>query len=77
LEAEGKAFRRGMLRTGAGLACLGAAALLLLAGLSLCLWALFQWLTVTVGMPMAALWVGVILFVIGGGLTWIAIRLNR
>lgn len=65
------------MRTGVGLVCVGSAALLLVAGLGFCLWALFQWLAAIVGMQMAALLVGVLLVVIGGGLIWVAIRLNR
>jgi hypothetical protein len=66
-----------MMRTGVGLVCVGGAGLLLLAGVGFCLWALLQWLATMVGMPLAALLVGVLLFAISGGLIWVAIRLNR
>jgi hypothetical protein len=77
LEAEGRALRRGALRTGMGLACLGVAAVLLVAGICFCLWALFQWLVVVVGMPGAALLVGITFLLIAGGLAWTATRLSR
>jgi hypothetical protein len=60
-----------------GLASLAAASLLLVAGIGFCLWALFQWLVVAIGMPTAALLVGVCLLIIAGGLIWTAIRLSR
>jgi hypothetical protein len=60
-----------------GFACLAVAAILLLAGICLCLWALFQWLIVVVGMPGAALLVGASFLIIAGGLIWLATRLSR
>ncbi len=77
MEAEGRALRRGALRTGLGLASLAAAALLFVAGIGFCLWALFQWLVVVVGMPGAALLVGACLLIIAGGLIWMATRLSH
>lgn len=77
MEAEGRALRQGALRTGMGIACVIAATILLVAGVGLCLWALYQWLAVAVGMPEAALLVGAALMVISGGLVWTAIRLSR
>lgn len=77
LEAEGRALRRGTLRTGAGLACLWAAALLLVAGLGLCLWALYQWLSLVVGSIVGALLIGGILLILSGGLVWTVMRLSR
>jgi hypothetical protein len=77
LEAEGRALRQGALRTGLGLACLAAASLLLVAGAGLCLWALFQWLVVAVGMPGAALLAGACALLIAGILVWTATRLSR
>lgn len=77
LEAEGRAFRRGALRTGAGLACVWVAALLLLAGIGFCLWALYQWLVIVVGSIIGALLIGGILFLLSGVLIWTVIRLSR
>lgn len=77
LEAEGRAFRQGALRTGVGLACVWAAALLLLAGIGFCLWALFQWLATVVGTIIGAVLIGGVLFLLSGLLLWTAMHLNR
>lgn len=60
-----------------GIASLGVGAILLVAGICLCLWALFQWLSLMLGMPGAALMVGLVFLIIAGGLLWTAIRLTR
>lgn len=77
MEAEGRALRQNVLRTGIGLVCLGAAAILLVAGAGFCLWAFYQWLIVNVGMIEAALIVGAGLLIVSGGLMWTAMRLSR
>ncbi len=66
-----------MLRTGAGFACLGVAALLLLLGLGLCLWAVYLWLALSLGPAGAAVLIGVVSLLLAGGLAWVALRLGR
>ena len=66
-----------MLRTGVGFLCLGAATLLLVLGLGMCLWALYLWLSALLGPAGAAVLIGVASLLLAGGLAWIAIRLGR
>jgi hypothetical protein len=77
LEAEGRALRKSVLRTGVGLACLGVASLLLLLGLGLCLWGVYLWLAVLLEPAAAAALIGVVSLLLAGGLAWMAIRLGR
>ena len=65
------------MRAGAGLAALLVAALLGFAGLGFCLWAAYQGLVVQLGPLDAALAVGVLMLLLAGIMTWIAIRLGR
>ena len=65
------------MRTGAGLAALLVAALLVFVGLGFCLWAAYQSLIVQVGSVNAALIVGGLMLLTAGLMTWIAIRLTR
>jgi len=60
-----------------GLACLGAAILLLVLGVGLCLWGLYTWMAASVGSAAAATIIGFIALALSGGLVWIAIRLGR
>jgi hypothetical protein len=70
-------LRKSVVRTGAGLAFLGLAALLALTGLGLCIWAIYLWLAVSMGPTGAAAITGAMTLCLAGGLTWIAIRLSR
>ena len=70
-------LRRTVMRTGAGLAAVAVAALLLAAGLGFCLWAAYQGLVAQVGSVNAALIIGVLMILMAGLMAWIAIRLNR
>lgn len=63
-----------MLHTGKGLAVLGIAAVLALAGLLLCFWAGFQYLTLLWGPIIAALIVGLSLIVVAGFISWTVFR---
>lgn len=63
-----------MLHTGKGLAVLGIAAVLALAGLLLCFWAGFQYLALLWGPIIAALIVGLSLIVVAGFISWTVFR---
>ena len=76
-EAEGRLLRRNVMRAGAGLAVLLVAALLGFVGLAFCLWAAYQGLVIQLGALEAALAVGVVMLLLAGLMTWIAIRLSR
>lgn len=77
LEAEGRALRKAVLRTGAGFALLIIAALFALAGLGLCMWAVYLWLATSLGPSGAAALTGAMSLILAGVLAWITIRLNR
>ena len=77
LEAEGRALRRGALRTGAGLALLVVASLLALSGFGLLIWALYGWLAVQFNQPQAAALTGVAVLAFTGLLLWLANRAAR
>jgi hypothetical protein len=53
------------------------AALLLLLGLGLCLWAVYLWLALSLGPAGAAVLIGVVSLLLAGGLAWVALRLGR
>lgn len=77
MEAEGRLLRRTVMRTGAGLAAVGVAALLLLLGAGFCLWAAYQGLSSQLNPVNAALAIGALMFLLAGLMIWIAIRLTR
>lgn len=77
LEAEGRALRRGALRTGAGLALLAVGSLLALTGFGLLIWALYGWLAVQFSQPQAAALTGLVVLVFTGVLLWLAARSAR
>ena len=70
-------LRRTAMRTGAGLAVVAVAALLLFIGVAFCLWAAYQGLSAQLGPVNAALVIGVLVLFLAGLLIWIAIRLTR
>lgn len=72
---EGRLLRRTVMRTGAGLALVAAAALLLFVGLGFCLWAVYQALVIQLGAINAGLIIGVLMVFLAGLMVWIAIRL--
>lgn len=76
-EAEGRALRRAIFRTGWGLACMLVMGLLVAGGLGLCLWASYQYMAGQLGHIEAALLAGVASLLLGGGFAWLAIRLSR
>ncbi len=57
--------------------CLSVAAVLVLVGAILFLWACYQWLSVLVGPIMAKALVGLLAMAVAGGFAWIALRKNR
>ena len=59
------------------LLCLGAAALLLVGGTGLVLWAAYQFVSQFLGSLAAAALVGLLLIAAGGMLAWWSTRLNR
>lgn len=76
-EAEGRALRQSILKTGLGIVFLTAAALLLVLGLGFSLWGLYTWLAASQGAAAAAAIIGFVALVLSGGLAWTAIRLGR
>lgn len=70
-------MRRSVVRTSLGIACLRAATMMLVLGLALCLWAIYQWLSSALGSAGAASLIGVAALVLSGGLIWLAMRLGR
>jgi hypothetical protein len=77
LEAEGRAFRRSLMRTGAGLGLIVTSAILGLTGLGLCLWSAYLYLGTVLEPPQAALAAGGLTLALAAVLLWIALRLNR
>lgn len=77
VEAEGRALRHATMRTGIGLACVALAAVVLLAGVGLCLWACYQWLSGPMGPIGAKAVMGLFMMAVAGGLGWSAIRISR
>jgi len=65
------------MRAGVALSVVIVAALMLVGGLSLCLWAAYQGLAGQMGVVKAALIIGILMLVLAGGLTWMATRLAR
>jgi len=67
-----------MLRTGWGLAVLGIAGVLAVAGLLMCFWAGYQYLATIWGPIIAALVIGLSLILVAGIIVWTVFRsLNR
>jgi hypothetical protein len=77
MEAEGRMLRRTVMRTGAGLAILAVAGLLVFVGLGLCFWVAYQGMAAQLGSTNAALLIGVLMLLLAGLMAWIAIRLTR
>ena len=71
------ALRRAIVRTALGVACLGAATVLVLGGVGYCLWAAYQGLALTVGAINAALIIGLLMLMLAGIMVWTARRLTR
>jgi hypothetical protein len=76
-EAEGRALKRAVYRTGWGLACMLVMGLLIAGGLGLGLWAGYQYLVGQLGPIEAALLAGTTALLLAGGFAWLAIRLGR
>ncbi len=57
--------------------CLSVAAVLVLVGAILVLWACYQWLAVLAGPIMAKALVGLLAMAAAGGFAWVALRNNR
>jgi hypothetical protein len=77
LEAEARALRSGVFRLGLSLALLGAAAILMLAGVALIVRALYLYLVISLSPPTATVVTGVVTLLVSGGLGWSAKRLSR
>jgi hypothetical protein len=77
LEAEGRTLRRAFLRTVWGVALIGFAGLLAVAGAALCTWALYQYLALPLAQSTAALLTGLIVLAVAGLLAWIVRRANE
>jgi hypothetical protein len=77
LEAEVRAVRSGAFRLGLSLALLGTAGMLVLAGVSLMMWALYLYLVMVLSPPTATLITGMVTLCVAGGLVWSARRLSR
>lgn len=70
-------MRRAVIRTGYGLALIATTGLLLVAGLSLVLWAFYQYVAAAIGAPATALVTGIAALLAAGGLAWIIHRISR
>ena len=77
LEAEVRAVRSGAFRLGLSLALLGTAGMLVLAGLSLMMWALYLYLVMVLSPPTATLITGMVTLCVAGSIVWSARRLSR
>lgn len=77
IEAEGRALRRSLIRTGAGLGLLVISAVFGLTGLGLCLWSAYLYLDTQLAAPLAALATGALTLLLAAGVLWIALRLGR
>jgi len=76
-EAEGRALRHALTRTGWGLVCLLVTGILVAVGAGFGLWAGYQFLLTRFSEIEAALLSGLFAFVLAGGFAWMAIRFNR
>lgn len=70
IEAEARVFRRATIETGFAVGLLLFAGLVLAGGVGLLGWALFQYIAIHLGALLAALFVGIIAILIGGGILW-------
>ena len=70
-------LRRAAARLGIGLALIVLAGALAAVGAALCLWAVYQYLAVAVGAPLASLLVGLGALLISGLFVWGARRLTN
>ena len=77
LEAEGRALRRSLMRTGAGLGLIVTAVILAVTGFGLCLWSGYLYLGTVLEPPLAALATGGLTLGLSAILLWIAARLGR
>lgn len=72
LEAEGRAFRTGLVKVGVIVALLGLVAILLVAGFGLILWAIYLYLRAGLPAAPAALADGIIAILVAGVLIWLS-----
>jgi multisubunit Na+/H+ antiporter MnhG subunit len=77
MEAEGRALRRAVVRTGMGLGLLLVAVGLILTGLGFLMAATYMALAVWLGAPWAAFAVGVAALLLAVLLVWLAQRMTR
>ena len=77
IEAEGRALRHSLMRTGASLALLLVSAVLGLVGLGFCLWGAYLYLGTKLDAPLATLATGSLTLLLSAGVLWIALRLGR
>ena len=77
LEAEVRELRRGALRLAVGVVLIGLSGILVLGGVVLLIWSLHLFVGRFVEPPGASLISGMVVFLMAGGLLWIARQLNR
>jgi len=77
LEAEGRALRRSLMRTGAGLGLIVTAVILGVTGFGLCLWSAYLYFATALEPPLAALATGGLTLSVSAILLWFAARLGR
>ena len=77
LEAEGRALRRSIFRSSAGLVLLASAGILGLAGLGFCLFGVYVGLETPLGSTAAALLTGLAALMLMLVMVWIATRISR
>jgi hypothetical protein len=77
LEAEGRAWRAALARLNVSLALFAVAVVLLLAGVALLVWGLYQGLAAALGPAGGALVAGAITTMLGGTILWAARQAMR
>ncbi|RLA04250.1 MAG: hypothetical protein DRQ54_09760 [Gammaproteobacteria bacterium] len=77
LEAEGRAFRQSLIRTGMGLGLVVIAVILSIGGFGLSLWSGYLYLSTMLEPPLAALTTGGLAFALAAILLFIALRFGR
>lgn len=77
LEAEARQFRRSVVRLAFSLLLVGLGGLLAMAGLVLAVWSLYLFIGRFLEPPGTALFSAVVVFLLAGGVLWLAGRLSR
>ena len=77
IEAEARQFRRATIATGFVFGAVVVAGLIATVGLALVGWAFYQFIALRLGAMLAALLVGLLAILLGGGWLWVIRRRSR